>query len=329
MLKNRNITICLMILLLFSTTFLYVSGCSEESVAPSEEEQEEVDDEEEEVKEEEEEEEKEEKVIIVEKVKPITVIINNHPSARPQSGMQEASIVYEFLVEGEYTRFLAVYDTLYTENYLIGPVRSLRPYFGVKAAEHGGIIAHSGYSNRTAEMIRGLGLKQIVCSTYLWRDSSRRAPHNLYTDIEKLHQAVGSDLEVTKSEITPEEVSLDSNKGNEIEVTYNSRNIVTYEYDDKKGAYLRFINNTPHKDRETEKQYHTSRVIIQKVPHRNVSGTDLVDIDLAGSGEGMLYEESKKYTITWKKEDGETNYYYRDGTPVELEPGNTWIQIVR
>ncbi|RQD74003.1 MAG: DUF3048 domain-containing protein, partial [Candidatus Syntrophonatronum acetioxidans] len=181
-----------------------------------------IEEEEEEIEEEEDEEEEEEEVIKVEKVNPITVVINNHSSARPQSGLQQASRIYEFLVEGGMTRFLAVYDTPSNEDYTIGPVRSLRPYLGVKAAEHGGIVAHSGYSHRTREMIRGLGLKEIVSSKYLWRDSSRRAPHNLYTSIDKLHNYLGDDLQVEKNEIIPQELALSGERGQSIRVEYSN-----------------------------------------------------------------------------------------------------------
>ena len=128
----------------------------------------------------------------VNRVKPITVVINNHAAARPPSGLQEASIIYEFLVESGITRFLAVYDTLLDEDVTVGPVRSLRPYFAVQAMEHGGAVAHSGYSDRTRDMIRGLGVKEVTSATYLWRDNSRKAPHNLYTSMEKLYSARGA-----------------------------------------------------------------------------------------------------------------------------------------
>jgi hypothetical protein len=46
-----------------------------------------------------------------------------------------------------------------------------------------------------------------------------------------------------------------------------------------------------------------------------VPGPDaLVDIDLEGSGEGLLYESGRKFAIRWEKKDGETRYYYKDGS---------------
>ena len=58
---------------------------------------------------------------------PIIVTINNHPLARPQSGIADADIIYEMLAEGNVTRFLALYQSEIPEE--VGPVRSARDYF--------------------------------------------------------------------------------------------------------------------------------------------------------------------------------------------------------
>ena len=55
----------------------------------------------------------------------IAVKIDNHPDARPQSGLQEADAVYELIVEGGLTRFIAMF--LQTDSEYIGPIRSMRP----------------------------------------------------------------------------------------------------------------------------------------------------------------------------------------------------------
>ncbi|CAM5214030.1 hypothetical protein UACE39S_04412 [Ureibacillus acetophenoni] len=60
-------------------------------------------------------------------MRPIIATINNHPAARPQSGLGSADVVYEMLAEGDVTRFLALYQSELPEK--IGPVRSARDYF--------------------------------------------------------------------------------------------------------------------------------------------------------------------------------------------------------
>ncbi|MEI6156728.1 MAG: DUF3048 domain-containing protein, partial [Atribacterota bacterium] len=66
--------------------------------------------------------------------RPISIIIENAPQARPQSGLSKADIVYEIMAEGGITRFLAIFGEENADN--VGPVRSARPYFVMKAVEN-------------------------------------------------------------------------------------------------------------------------------------------------------------------------------------------------
>ena len=58
----------------------------------------------------------------------VAVMIDNHVDARLQSGLDKASIVYEAPVEGNYSRFMALYPSDITIE-KAGPVRSARPSY--------------------------------------------------------------------------------------------------------------------------------------------------------------------------------------------------------
>lgn len=284
-----------------------------------------------EMEEKEEEEEEESGPVFVEEIFPaIAVVYDNHPSARPSSGLQKADIVYEFLVEGGTTRYLAIFKTLHQENFNIGPIRSLRPYFAVQSLEYGGLVVHSGYSARTEQMIRGLGLTQITDYSYFWRDTSRQAPHNLYTNINNLYRAAGEKPKAGKKTLMPQSKPQEPyEKGEIIEIDYSAINKVRYDYDADKRVYYRSVNGEPHTERESKEQYYANRVIVRITPHTDIPGTDLVDIDLEGSGRGYLYELGRKTAITWKKVGHETIFCYPGGDPILPIKGTTWIQIVR
>jgi hypothetical protein len=264
---------------------------------------------------------------VIKRVEAVMVVVDNYSKARPQSGLQEASIVYEFLVEGGVTRFLAVYDRLLAQDVIVGPIRSLRPHIAAQAKEHGKIVAHSGYSARTEKLISSLGIKEITGSTHLFRDSARRAPHNLYTTLERL--ASTRDTAVMQTE-TVTEIRLPDGyeAASSFEISYNSQNVISYQFDAEKGAYLRFINGIAHQDRQTGEQYSAYRVIVRRARYVNVPGTELVEIDLQGAGQGWLYQAGRKYEIRWENSDGKTRYFYQDGTELDLRFNNTWIQIV-
>lgn len=64
--------------------------------------------------------------------RPIAVAVNNHPKARPQSGLSKADVVIEALAEGRITRFLAIFQSEMPET--VGPVRSARNILSRSAA---------------------------------------------------------------------------------------------------------------------------------------------------------------------------------------------------
>ncbi|WP_458120099.1 DUF3048 domain-containing protein [Paenibacillus sp. Z6-24] len=124
--------------------------------------------------------------------RPVAVMINNAPAARPQSGLAEADMVYEVLAEGGITRLVAVYQS-YHGDAAIGPVRSIRPYLITLGETVNGLLVHAGGSNDAYAILQNGGkehLDEITnASAPFWRDSSRKAPHNLYTNEQKLRKA--------------------------------------------------------------------------------------------------------------------------------------------
>jgi hypothetical protein len=115
--------------------------------------------------------------------RPVTaIIIENSPDARPQSGLKNSGVVFEAIAEGGITRFLTLYQE--DQPQLIGPVRSLRPYYIDWLAAFDPSVAHVGGSLNALQEIRNGSYKDIDqfshADTY-WRARDRYAPHNVYT----------------------------------------------------------------------------------------------------------------------------------------------------
>lgn len=136
----------------------------------------------------------------------VAVMIENHSDARPQSGLVDASVVYEAPVEANYTRFMAVY---LAEDKVekIGPVRSARPYFLDWLAEYGGAMyMHVGGSNEALELIvenNVFDINEMKRDWYFWRSEDQYAPHNTYTSSQlwgKAYETYGDDFDVRKYE---------------------------------------------------------------------------------------------------------------------------------
>lgn len=82
--------------------------------------------------------------------RPITMMIENHIEARPESGLSRADVVYEAVAEGGITRFLSVfYCGAAAEDVQAAPLRSARVYFINLAAGYGKdpIFLHQGEAN--------------------------------------------------------------------------------------------------------------------------------------------------------------------------------------
>lgn len=112
----------------------------------------------------------------------IGVMVNNHPKARPQSGLSKADIVYEVLAEGDITRFLALYQSEQPER--VGPVRSARDYYIDLSEGYNAIYVCHGWSPEAkarleqgeTDYLNGL----FYDGTLFKRVSFRKAPHNSY-----------------------------------------------------------------------------------------------------------------------------------------------------
>jgi hypothetical protein len=115
------------------------------------------------------------------------IMIENSPDARPQSGLKQAGVVYEAIAEGGITRFLALYQE--DKPTLIGPVRSLRPYFVDWLTPYNASVVHVGGSSAALKRIRNGEYRDIDqffnASTY-WRSTDRYAPHNVYTNFNRI-----------------------------------------------------------------------------------------------------------------------------------------------
>jgi hypothetical protein len=103
--------------------------------------------------------------------RPLQVMIENHSDSRPQSGLQNADIVYEAVAEGGITRFMGIfYCGIVSQNankYDVGPVRSARTYFLDVASEYSDypLYAHVGGANCSAVKDPVTGRQVGACTT--------------------------------------------------------------------------------------------------------------------------------------------------------------------
>lgn len=276
--------------------------------------------------------------------RPLAVMFDNLYKARPQKGLIDADIVYEALVEGQITRYMAIFHSKLPAE--IGPVRSARPYYVRLALENDAYYSHIGGSNDAFSDIKKLKVADLdgmytPARTY-WRKDHKPRPNNMYTSGEALisvvsdrgyriaHQGAFWPLGVPEGlEAAPEDTAF--------KIVYRrgtSKDSVGYfvefVYNEKASLYDRLVNGVPHLDEGTKSQITAKSVIIQKAKTRVVDNAGRLDIQVVGKGQGYYMCGGKRLDITWEKttEAERTKFYDAQGQPLVIAPGQLWIQLV-
>lgn len=277
------------------------------------------------------------------KSRPYAIMINNVEGARKlQSGLQDAYMVYELMVEGGITRYLALFLDQTTER--IGSIRSARHYYLDYALENDAIYVHHGYSPQAREDWSKLGVDRIEVneSTTGWRDKSASKTYEftLFTNIEKLGKGIRSkrternkdlllNYSVDNIDISQMEGAIPANK---VDIKYSSNTTTNYKYDTDNNIYLRSVNDKSQNDYVTGKQLTVKNIIVYKVKYSNIQGDDKgrQTIDNVGNGTGYYISNGYAVPITWKKDSrsSATIYKYNNGKEIQVNDGNTFIQIM-
>lgn len=263
------------------------------------------------------------------------IMLENSPSARPQSGLKEAGIVYEAIAEGGITRFLALYQQ--SKPQLIGPVRSLRMYYVDWLAPYNASVAHIGGSAAALAEVRNgnyRDIDQFFNAGSYWRATDRYAPHNVYTNFEKL-DALNAAKGYTQSSFTgfsrvdgkpseaPNATSIAINFSGP---TYNT----AYTYDKATNTYLRSLAGVPHNDREKGQITPSVIVALHVNEERVLEDGYRESIQTNGSGKATIFQNGTVQEVTWHKPNRQTQITFTDaaGKDVPLVRGQTWIGAV-
>lgn len=268
----------------------------------------------------------------------MAIVFDNHPAARWQSGLRDAEVVYEYPVEGTFTRYIGLFLLNHPDDQ-IGPVRSARPYLVTKAYEFDAIFVHVGGSEAAKIDARNLKVAEIDGLTsspkVFWRESSKKAPNNLYTSMDELRQVQEDKGFREKSEFegfifTEDDIQRNGSPASKVEIVYNKSNITRFEYDSESEAYLRFKDGKPHVDESDGIQLKADNIIIQKTNIRVLDKEGRLGIAVEGEGNGTYISRGISEDITWKKSSRSGKTYYLDisGDEIKLKPGTTWIQII-
>jgi hypothetical protein len=273
--------------------------------------------------------------------RPIGVMINNHDVARPyHSGLQEAYLTYEIIVEGGITRLFALYKDVSVDR--IGSVRSLRDYFIDYALENDAYLIHFGGSPEALENVQTLKINNInfMTNNSYFRDKTLNIPseHTAFSSIERMSLA----LEKKKYRSTldggnlltysPRPLIMPENKidAKTINLEYSSSSKPSYIYNEITKTYDRSYNGVIHKDYITKKQYNYKNIIVYYIDHTVLDAKGRKEIYNFGTGTGYYITNGYAVPINWSKKDRASKTIYTDlnGESLIVNDGNTIIHLV-
>jgi hypothetical protein len=276
---------------------------------------------------------------------PIAVMVDDHRDARPQSGFNAASVVWQAPAEGGIPRYMLIFQE--TLPAAVGPVRSARQYYIDWASEWNAVYVHVGGSPEALATLRSAGRGQLVWNadefryggTYLPRIAERRAPHNVYSDAEllrKLVEAVGaSDGPIAPAWTFRAAAQATRPVGTALTVTYPYETI-TYRYDAPSNTYRRYIDGAlePQVDAADGRVVAPANVVILRMRFGPLNDGHpekyRLEAGNVGSGEAIISTNGRIVEGSWSKDSvsGPTLLFGPDGAPVTLTAGQTFVQVI-
>ena len=267
-------------------------------------------------------------------IRPMAIMIENHRLARPQTGLNEANIVYEIPVEGGITRFMGIYNKIPG---VVGPIRSCREYFVDRALEVSALYVHCGGSPKGYQYLASshiFSIDEIKIGKGFFRDNTRKGPHNLYGKGREIFDSASENFPMLlKNKVKllnyGVQESLSSKEAKTATIKYHGNYEVKIKYDN--GSYLRYMNDELHVDRITKKPLSAYAIIIQEAAMKTIDKAGRQEISFIGNGIAWILEKGRLTNVTWHKNEADSATVFKDEKGIEYKfPENKqiWIQVV-
>lgn len=281
------------------------------------------------------------------KSSPVSVMVNNHVYARPQSNLYQADIVFESVAESGITRLMPIYWQNRPE--IVGPIRSVRQYHLEFMSPYDPIFIHDGFASADDPRVDAVtnmyayGIKTIS-TTGAWRSPmlGRVAPHNEYSSIVTA-QEYGQQNGLNNFKVTADpntykpDAPLETPVANLFTIVFSKsmnnygQYDVTWAYDKGTNSYKRSNGGEAQVDPEAKVPVSAKNIVIIKTnvtPTYNYKGHMI--IEATGSGDVEVWRDGDVIKGRWEKADRTSRYKLTDtdGAPLELNRGVIWYSVV-
>lgn len=282
--------------------------------------------------------------------RPVAVMVNNVEHAMPQYGIEEADIIFEIPVEGDLTRFMALYGD-YTKIPKVCAIRSCRSYFPTFSEGYDAFYVNWGVDETIRDYLNSLHLDQFDGMTFgnglFGRDQDRlnsgyASEHTAYFDGTKFQEIVDKDYrtdldeEHNKPAFTfaegKEVVEPEGNACTAIDINFGAQTSA-FTYDAENKVYKKEMNGHPQIDANTDKQLEFTNVFIIETSISVRDETGHKDIECMGGDGSTAYYISggAMQQVHWKKDGGNARsrliFFDDSGKEITVNPGKTYIGV--
>lgn len=271
----------------------------------------------------------------------LAVKVENLPAAYPLAGLQNADVVYEELVEGGLTRFMALYQC--SSSPRVGPVRSAR-------TTDPGVLLQFGprsmlsFSGAQRAVVNDIGRTTLISydettgGDAFTRDDRRAMPHDLFLNTAKLWARAGA--AATKAG-PPRRIftfSADPPSGGKgvtgVRLSFSPANVAVWAWTPSRGVWTRELDGSP-MTLESGRPITAANVVIQQVV---VTASNLVDtlgnpspeVTLKGTGKAWVLRDGRVIPGRWVRKvmGAVTKFETKGGEIIPLAPGSTWVELL-
>ena len=283
--------------------------------------------------------------------RPVAVMVNNVQKAMPQYGVSQADLIFEIPVEGDATRFMALYGD-YTKVPQVCPIRSCRYYFPALSQGFDAFYVNWGIDDTIADYLQALDLDQIEGITntggLFGRDQEKlgqgyAVEHTGFFDGTRLVSYIESkglrtDLKEEKKGAAflfngmDEQLKPEGSDCTQVDVQFGAQSS-TFTYDAEKKVYLKQINGTPQTDAKTGEQLAFTNVLVleTEISVRDEVGHKQIDWDGGANAKGYYISNGGVQEIHWSKDENNEESYLRfydlNGNEIKINRGKSYIAL--
>ncbi len=271
----------------------------------------------------------------------LSVKVDNAPAALPQSGLNNADIVTEEVVEGGLTRFFVTFQC--EDAAVVGPIRSARPVDADLLRQlNGGILVYSGAA--IGEIAPSKAHSNAVLISMdagnhgFYRDYHRPAPSNVFGSTagfyQEAYRVAGPHIAGAPQLFQYSTTAPAGLPTSQVSFVFSSYDSIQWIFNPANGVYRRVQNGTLDKLADGSNITASNIVILSiTLAHTGIidqSGNeDPLDV-IIGSGNVWVIRNGEVIPGTWKRASYAVPMQLLDasGKVIPLQPGRTWMELL-